>query len=569
MKRLGLMPTHWRLCPEKGDVGKKYLQRKLSQLSLDDSLVILSILSRHNFKYVQYDHGNEDPGAIYRQRCLELLSEDFQRRLRESEKKIDVGKDSPRSYDIIFPDMSIVYLIRMCLIHCRKDIRTEGEEFDRAILECIGECLLVANGVFEKEQQCAIPANGGSTGQLNVDLTRQLIINRNVAPIQKFSRAFFLYCEHYNARANELDVNAWMLEHKGVSTEQYFALLWLMFNHFRVDPSPDSDYEGLPHINRSTAFINLKDTFDVSLIDELTINSVHKCDIGDNFWDVHILQKKPLYKRGNGNIIILNIRSLILGLTESVYFEILDSLVAESEKETKSLRSSFSGPFGRAVEGYTFDIFKKINKSAQAEFQYKAGKNLKHTPDVLVPCGNTILFVECKRRQFHDNTLLLEGNVDWYTKRLEEFCKKPLVQLRKRILDYRKGLFSISGFAADSPIFPVVVSPVGVPIFEGAWDLLELEQYVYPDGFRGLENVARPEFIDLDELESIEEYLRLNPSMDFTALLFEKQADVNYRNGNWLPYLHSKNIAYRNSRLERNYLDAQGQFKDLLFDSKL
>src|SRR3989344_7182839 len=111
-KLIGTMPTYRDLFPEHGAVGEKFVIKILKSLYQRDCLVILSQLSKHYYKYCQKGCGGEKSLDIYKQRSLELLSPEIQEKIREK------NPAPPKDYAVIFPEPSIVHLIKLCLRHC-------------------------------------------------------------------------------------------------------------------------------------------------------------------------------------------------------------------------------------------------------------------------------------------------------------------------------------------------------------------------------------------------------------------------------------------------------------------
>ena len=96
-KILGTMPTYRGIFPEHGAVGEKSVRKILKNLYQRDCLLILSQLSKHYYKYCQKGCGGENSLGIYKQRCLELLEPEIQKRIREHE------PTPPKNYIVIFP----------------------------------------------------------------------------------------------------------------------------------------------------------------------------------------------------------------------------------------------------------------------------------------------------------------------------------------------------------------------------------------------------------------------------------------------------------------------------------
>jgi len=554
---LAIMVTFRDLFPEKGDVGKKYLIRILETLSERDCIFILSRLSRHHFKYCQMGYGRTNDHEIYRARCEELLSPEIIKKIQEHE-RVDEKK-----FDILFPELSIIYLIRQCLKHCKKGVHTADAGFPKETLEKVGECLLIANSLMVDAQLADVGTlTEAEDEQLSINLTKQLIADEDFFPTQKFYQTHYLFCRYLVLHKDLFDVETYFLRRFGVSMEAYFSLLFLLYCQFQITNSDTEDYEELPHLVKGVAFENLKPEFDVRILEKFLINNVKYKRIDEGFWSWADLMGRPLLELVNGVIIAPSLKCLFAGLTDSTYFDVLDSLPNATEADRK-MRSNFSSAFGKAVEDYFFDIIYHIDKAAIREHQY--GKDDKKTPDAILPCSNGVVFFECKKRQFHSLEFLQNGNKEMYFDRLNEFCCKPLKQVVDRIKDFRRGQFVIPGAEADAQIYPVIISPIAPPLFSGAWDRFALQDRVCPEGYKTDSKIALPEFIDFAELESIEAYLSQNPDKNFIDLIKLKRADIQYKNGNWIVFLQKNGMSLHNTRLIREYIETTKNFRTNLF----
>ena len=174
IKLLGTMPTYRDLFPEQGAVSKKFVIKILKNLYLRDCLVILSQLSKHCYKYCQMGCGGEDSFNIYKKRCFELLSQEIQVAIE------DRDLHPPKNYMIIIPELSIIHLIKLCLLHCNnKDYTENGKEFPKETLHNIGKCLLVMNSIFHDWQLKNVPTKKHASKELLVNFTKQLIVDKN------------------------------------------------------------------------------------------------------------------------------------------------------------------------------------------------------------------------------------------------------------------------------------------------------------------------------------------------------------------------------------------------------
>ena len=554
---VGTMPTYRDIYPEKGAVGRRYLLRMLKGVTQRDCIFVLSKLSRHYVKYCQMSFGNGDDLSIYRTRCEELLSQETIDRIRNREAAKQGG------YSILFPELSVVYVIKLCLKYSVDKESTEGEVFSKKLLETMGDCLLVANSIFADAQLSGVSTTGRVSEEFLVNITKQLIVDKNFLPIQKFYQSRFLFCKYLVKYKDVFDIEEYFVKRFKITIFEYFSFLFLVYSQFQIRNTKEEDYE-MPHLKKSVAFENLHSRFDIKILDDLLINSVNYKKIGEGFWDVTDILGRPLLEIDGDVIIPLSFRRLLLSLTDSVYFYVLDSLPNETKEDIK-IRSKFSDAFGKACEDYFFDIASHIDESAIRVFEYRKGKETIRTPDAILVDSEGLVFFECKKKQFHTLEFLQSGTKELYYERLKEFCYVPLKQITDRIADFRAGNFEIANSSPDAYIYPIIVCPTAPPIFSGAWDMFNLQEVIYPEAYNTDKRIAPPEFIDFAELEYIEAYLAKNSELNLIKLIKLKRSDVNYRNANWMVFLQLNNMVYPNNRLIDDFLDATKDYKTLLF----
>lgn len=337
---------------------------------------------------------------------------------------------------------------------------------------------------------------------------------------------------------------------------EYSAFLCSLLSQFIITNTPNEDWK-MPYLDSKRALENIKPKFKNELLENLIINNINTKKIDRNFFNVTDITKKPLVKFDDGIIIPLSLKQLFIGLTDSVYFDILDYI---PEKKQKDKYSKF---FGKAVEDYFKDIIRCIDSGAVFEFEY--GKDNRKTSDAMMVRDTGVIFFECKKLPFHNLQFLQNGNKEIFLERVHEFYYKPLNQICDRIKDFRNEKFKLTGIDKNARIYPVIVCPSCPPIFSGGWEKFNLDKYVLPDLYDNDHNIAPPEFIDFSELECIEEYLRLNPKISFIDLIKIKRKDQNYHHANWIVILDKNNMALQNKRLAENFLEKMKDFKNILF----
>jgi hypothetical protein len=548
----GTMPVYRDLYPSVGAVGEKFIVKKIGGLYRRDCLIILSKLTRHHFKYCQASFGPES-NATYRERCLELLSPQTKSLLLQSEAA--PGK----AYNIIFPELSAAHLIRLCLKHCRRDGYTKvGSAFDGSVLETMGDCLLVVNSIMgERLEQCVGSAVGSDSEMLVVNCTKQLIADSNFALLQKLYQSYFLFNEYLPKHKTIFDADSFFVAKYGVSRAEYFAFLFLVYSQFQITNHLNEDWHA-PGLDFEKALVNLKPKFSTNLLNNLLINNVNPKKLGDDIYDVTALTKWPFVKLDDGMVIPLSLRRLFVGLTDSVYFDVLDSLPEDQ-------KLGFMGAFGLAVEDYFRDIVQHIDVNAVPEFKYEKGQ--KKTVDAMIASKDGLIFLECKKRSFHTVEFMRNGTVTMYYDNLKKFCREPLQQVCNRIADFRSGKYPMAGADRNVVIYPVIVSPAALPLLSGAWDKLALDKFITPDYYSEDGNVQPPEFIDFAELECIEAYLSANPHVSLIDLIKLKRSDTAHHDSNWATILAKNDMAFQNERLTKKYLAAASDFKNLLFEA--
>lgn len=551
-KLIGTMPTYRDLFPEHGAVGEKFVIRILQNLYQRDCLLILSQLSKHYYKYCQRGCGGEKNLDIYKQRCLELLSPEIQERIKRKNPK------PPRDYTIIFPEPSITHLIKLCLRNCNDtDYTKNGEEFSRGTLQGVGKSLLVVNSIFADWQLKNTSEDSRMSLDLLANLSKQQIVDKNFDMSQQMYQNYFIFKNLLDNHGSKFELQTLFQEKFGVDVQEYFAFLMVLQGQYDIKDTTEEDW-ALPYLDFDIALKNLKSKYHRKLLDSLLINNLNYKKIDPSFFNVTDVVKQPLVKLPDNKIIPLNLRRLFNRLSISVYFDLLDFISGEKEKAT------FSQYFGYAVEDYFRNMIQAIDANVLFPHYGKAGGQ--EANDAVLVQKDSVIFFECKKRPFHNLEFLQKGNGDDYLNRLKESYFKPLDQICKRIKDFRDGKFSTDGVSNDAIVYPVVVSPTAPPLFSGAWDKFNLNQYVLPEYFNHDNHIAQPEYIDFSELGHIEEVLKRKLANSFVDLIKKKRADTVYHNANFAVFLHKNRMIFYNKRMLENYLKEVGSFKELLFE---
>lgn len=545
--QIGTMPLYRDLCPHLGAVGERFIIKQLSKLHLRDCVMILSKVSQHSFKYCNNSHYGEKGADLYRARCLELLDAKTIANLELSE------KSSGKKFDVIFPELSILHLYKLCLKHCDTKDYYKGKDWPPETLCSLGTCLLVTNCVFADEQQQGV-TDKNQLEQLTVNFTKQIIASGNIDVFQKFYQTFFLF-QHTKRISKKLDLEIIFRDLYGIGMEEYLAFSFVVLSQFVIKNTDEEDW-GHPHLDE-TSLSNLKPEFTQNLLEDLIINDSNYKKIDDKFFNVYDLIRRPLIRLEDGKIIVPNLKALFIRLTDSLYFDILDKFSDAKDK------SYFSTCYGEAVEEYFKEIIENIDSDYEKPFTY--GKVQTASPDAIMRIGDDGLFFECKKMQFHTLEFLRNGDTAVYRTRIKDFFHKPLGQLCRRIADFRKGLFEVSNLKAKAKIYPIIISPSAPPIFSGAWDKLNINEDILPEDYSSDCDIALPEFMDLKELECIEEYLRLNPKINFKDLIQMKRADKVNHNSNWIFILSKNGMALNNQRLVEKYFKETSHFAELVF----
>lgn len=551
-KFIGTMPTYRDLFPEHGAVGEKFVIRILQNLYQRDCLLILSQLSKHYYKYCQRGCGGEKSLDIYKQRCLELLSPEIQERIKRKNPK------PPRDYMIIFPEPSVTHLIKLCLRNCNDtDYTKNGEEFSRETLHGVGKSLLVVNSIFADWQLKNTSEDSRMSLDLLANLSKQQIVDKNFDMSQQMYQNYFIFKNLLDNHGSKFELQRLFQEKFGVDVQEYFAFLMVLQGQYDIKDTTKEDW-ALPYLDFDIALKNLKSKYQRKLLDSLLINNLNYKKIDPSFFNVTDVVKQPLVKLPDNKIIPLNLRRLFNRLSISVYFDLLDFISGEKEKAT------FSQYFGYAVEDYFKSMIQAIDANVLFPHYGKAGGQ--EANDAVLVQKDSVIFFECKKRPFHNLEFLQKGNGDDYLNRLKESYFKPLDQICKRIKDFRGGKFSIDGVSNDAIVYPVVVSPTAPPLFSGAWDKFNLNQYVLPEYFNQDNQIAQPEYIDFSELGHIEEVLKRKLADSFVDLIKKKRADTVYHNANFSVFLHKNRMIFYNKRMLENYLKEVESFKELLFE---
>lgn len=551
-KLIGTMPTYRDLFPEHGAVGQKFVIRILQNLYQRDCLMILSQLSKHYYKYCQKGCGEKNSLDIYKQRCLELLAPEIKEMIQKT------NPLPPKNYMVIFPELSIIHLIKLCLRHCDDtDYTKNGEEFSRRTLHSIGKSLLVVNSIFA-DWQLKNTFDGNRMGlDLLANLTKQQIVDKNFDMSQKMYQNYFIFNNLLNNYGSQFDLKSLFQEKFGVEVREYFAFLAVLQGQYDIKDTPEEDW-ALPFLDFDIALKNLKSKYQRKLLDSLLFNGMNYKKIDMSFFNLTDVIKRPLVKLPDNKIIPLSLRRFFIRLSTSVYFDLLDSLTDEKQK------AKFSQYFGYAVEDYFRDLICSIDGSVLFPRYGKAGGQ--EANDAILVQKDVVIFFECKKRPFHNLEFLQKGNGNYYLDRLKESYLKPLDQICKRIKDFRDGKLSIEGVGNDALVYPVVVSPTAPPLFSGAWDKFNLNQYVLPEYYNKDKGIALPEFIDFSELEHIEEVLKRHQDTNIVDLINRKRADSTYHSANFSVFLHKNNMVFYNKRLLEKYLNEVEHFKELLFE---
>ncbi|MFA5617828.1 MAG: hypothetical protein WDK95_13375 [Syntrophorhabdaceae bacterium] len=545
---IGTMPEFRELYPNYGAAGKKMIIKNIKSLYLDDCLLILSKLSRHYHKYINNRVANGP--EIYRKLSFGLLDDTTIKLIEKFE------SDGKRHY-IIFPEISILYLVRLCLKNCNQNGRTLTTDFKPEVLHLIGKSLLLSNSVMNDCQSKSSSAADNQSEVFLINFTKQLIADRHVEFIQKMYYNYFLFRIFFEKYNDKFNIESVFLKKYGVGMEEYFSFLYLLFSQFLIKPGEASDHD-MPFFNLPIALRDVKIKFNNGVLKNYLINKVNYNKIDDDFFNYFGIVENPLVKLHGDNVIPLNYKYFVLSITDGLYFDIYNFL-------NEADRKIYSTFFGQSIENYFQDIIVSINKKAILSFEYKVSKETRETPDAVIVEKDGLIMFECKKRQFHTSDFLKNGDKKMYLERINEFFYKPLNQLGKRIKDLRDGAYKLDGYSGENRIYPIVICPISPPIFSGAWGTLNLAQYAIPDYLKNDPMIAEPEFIDFEELECIEEYLRINPTRSIIDLIKIKRSDPQYHNGNWMIILQKNGMALINKRLRTKYQDASAKFKNILF----
>ncbi len=540
---VGIMPTYRDLFPKYGAIGEKAIIKIISRLYRNDCLMILTKFCRHFYKY-KNSSAVTDNGE-FRAYCFELLDQATIDVITQKERQ-------NRKYDIIFPELSAIYLIKLCLRYCDSSTCTKEEYFSKEILHSIGKCLLIANAkLFDFQTQNS--AASEMSLDLVVNLTKQQIADKQYNIIQKIYQNYFIFIKHLS-KYEAINIDDLFLKKYQVTARQYFAFLFLLLSHFFTKKTQEEDYSH-PYLDK-TALSNLLPIYKQQLLSNLVLpkNRYKKLDLA--FYDIFEIIRFPFIEMETGVFLPISLRRLFLGITDGVYFDILNSL---EEKE----QGIFSTYFGHALEDYFKDLIFNIDSGALFEKFY--GKPKKKTPDAIIIEDSAALFFECKKKQFHTLEFIKSGTKEMYIDRLKVFCRAPLEQLCKRIKDFRERQYVFEGLEPDVYIYPIIVSPIAMPMFSGAWDRFAFDDIVLPIYLSEDKRIAHPEFIDFMELECIEEYLRKNKDVKFSDLIKKKRESKEYPHANWMIFLSIEGILRQNERLLDLYIKEANDFKNILF----
>lgn len=550
-KQIGLMPTYRLLFSKFGAVGEKAIIKIIKDLYLADCLMILSKLSRHYCKYIQLGNNGY---PVYKKYCLELLDDEIIKAITTDEIKTN------KKFDIIFPELSILHLTKLCLKFCDRSDHTKEKDFPKIVIYSVGKCLLIVNDIMNDWQSRGTRASDNVSEELRpemlVNFTKQMIADRQFDVYQKLYQTLFLFYQLLRQYKEKIDLNRIFIERYGVNVEEYFAFLFLLYAQFVIKNNDTEDWE-CPYFNLDIALKDVNPKFSKFLLENLILPESEYKKIDLNFFDVIDFIHKPLVEVRDKIIIPISLKRLFISLTDGVYFDVLDSIKNDIDKKT------FSTYFGYAIEDYFKDIIYNISKDVIFSFKY--GRPEKATPDAILIQGDDVIFFECKKRQFHTAEFLKYGNADMYFKRLNDFCFKPLDQVCKRAADFRNKIFLLSSVKNDCTIYPVIICPDAPPLFSGAWDKFNLDDYILPEYYKEDKKMALPEFIDFVELEAIEEFIRKNPNQSIVNLIKKKRSDKNFANSNWSLFLYTEGIYNINVRLREKYQLEIKKFKSLLF----
>ena len=145
--------------------------------------------------------GGEDSFDIYKKRCFELLSQEIQVVIAERD------PSPPRNYMIIFPELSIIHLIKLCLLYCNsKDYTKDGKEFSKETLHNIGKCLLVINSIFADWQLKNVSTQECVSKELLANFTKQLIVDKNFNVFQKMYQNYFIFTNLLKNYKDKFDI---------------------------------------------------------------------------------------------------------------------------------------------------------------------------------------------------------------------------------------------------------------------------------------------------------------------------------------------------------------------------
>lgn len=533
------MITYRDVYSHKGHVGVKSLVKVLQKLPYNAVMLVCARLCQAHYRLVSntsstFTSIGQDLKE-YNKSCMSLLESTAQAHFLS------------KKLDIIFPEISIIHVIKLAQLYCDKDEIMTDDPFPNEVLLSIGECILISNTLLHDAQE------GKTPEERKVAFTRQLIVDHDLDSAHQLYAYYNLYAIHSKDLKYvdaDFDIEAYFQAKFNLSVEEFFALAFGLYSNFSrfLQATTIGDITALPNSSYSTLFSNLPSKFARSLLDALLIENAPKNLLGDAFFDPYAITQYPLC-RLDDFLFVTSYKRFIARISESIYFDILDTL------ETKEARSKFSSNIGHAWEAFCHELLKMLDPtlSLNAQKPHGSGKSL---PDAEITIGNSTIIVECKKRPFHTQEFITCGTPSMYDDRFKEYFIKPVRQHETRASELLKN-------EGLQKLYFLVITPVCPPIFAGTMHEEGDGGKILSETLQSDERVMFPEYMGMDEFGAVVAYLDIHKEISLVDLINEKKLKYEYTN--WSSFLATKGVPICNPLLMDAFIEKIEDFTNLLF----
>jgi len=254
--------------------------------------------------------------------------------------------------------------------------------------------------------------------------------------------------------------------------------------------------------------------------------------VGLGHYAVRPLAERPLLRLRNGHLLCLSWRYLREKLTTNLYYEVLSGL-----PDTRS-RNAFLDTFGRVLEAYVQEIFRRMYPAATQRFhEILYGRDNEQAGDGIVLYPDTLIIVEVKSARLLAATSVT-GDVAGFDEKLDKAYLHAARQIDRVIQDFKAGQFRVAGIAAGTirRYVPLLLTIQHIPQDRLVWE--HIEQRRKTKSLLMSADIERLQIMHIEELETIEPLVYEGHSL--LDLIDTKSAHPVYQHWTYTNYLHHR-----------------------------